>query len=191
MKDSAYLRELKKYARQMFGDNDNAQEILADLHAESDRGAFILAATSVEDTLEWVLGARMSVLETDETARKEVFGAQGTISTYADKILIAYALGIIDREGRKQIDLVREIRNACAHSRRRLTMDTPTLVDAVKAAIGDDVLNAIKDHEPRTLRLAFISHCAALGAYIATGKRRSPLEVYADEVLSGRHQPKT
>jgi hypothetical protein len=186
MNEPAYLVNLKAYGRQMIGDNDNVKEIIADLNTESDRSAFILAATSIEDTIEWALLERMPVLAHDNQSRKRIFGAQGSLSTYADKILLAYALGMIDREGQGQIDLVREIRNTCAHSRRPLSMEIPVLVEAVKAAIGPEMLSIIKDHQPRTLRVTFIAHCSALAVYVATGKRRSLLEVhvYAENILA-------
>jgi hypothetical protein len=71
--DPAYLRNLKKYARVPFGSEGVPGESLQDLKNESDRGAIILAATSVEDFLEFALGSRMKVLEKDTAARSEVF----------------------------------------------------------------------------------------------------------------------
>jgi len=180
MSDPVYLRTLKQYARAQFGTSEESEAIVADLHKESDRGAIILAATSIEDTLENALGIRMKVLETDIEARTAVFGAEGTISTYSDKTLIAYALGIIDKKAKKQIDLVRYIRNACAHSRKPLSLEMPVLVDAVKAAIGEKTLKEMKDHKPMTLRAAFICHCTALAYYIASGQKKEPLEIFAE-----------
>jgi len=185
----AYLVALKEYARTQFGDPAMEDEILTDFNAESDRGAFILAATSIEDTLEYSIGLRMKSLEYDAPARKEVFGPRGTISTYYHKTLIAYALGIIDKRGRRDIDLVREIRNACAHSRLPLSMHKKVLANAVKGAIGQTFLSEIKNHEPDTLRIAFISHCATLAAYVATGVRRTPLET-AEATLRGELLPR-
>ena len=172
----AYLKNLKTYARTQFGDADQSEAIIADFDAESDRGAIILAATGIEDTIEFRLGLMMPVLEKDASARAEVFGARGCMGTYADKILMAYALGIIDERGRRDIDLVREIRNACAHCRLPISLSVPELQAAVKAALGPEMLREIKDHEPRTLRVAFIVHCATVVGYVATGKRRSPTE---------------
>lgn len=176
----AYLKNLKAYARTQYGDEGLIDDIVADLSAESDRGAIILAATSIEDTLEYALGMRMSALESDVTARGEVFGAHGCIGTYSAKILMAYAMGIIDKETRKVIDLVREIRNACAHSRRPITLQEPSLSTAVKVAIGEPMLSEIKDHEPHTLRLAFIVRCGQLAIRASIGKLQSPHEIASE-----------
>lgn len=180
----AYLKALKAYARVQYGDDSMAESVLAELRDESDRGAVILAATSIEDMLEFSIGLRMTPLETDATARAEVFGARGTLSSYANKTLIAYALGIIDKSTKKEIDLIREIRNACAHSRLPISFKVRQLQDAAKAVIGKDLLKEIKDHEPQTLRTAFIIQCSLIAKYIGTGQRQTPLEAYEEEMRS-------
>jgi hypothetical protein len=180
MSDPAYLRNLKSYARAQYGTAEESAEIVIDFQNESDRGAIILAATSIEDMLENALGLRMKTLETDNEARAAVFGAEGTISTYSQKTLIAYALGIIDKKARKEIDLVRNIRNACAHSRKPLSLEIPVLVNAIHVAIGEKTLKIMKDHSPRSLKAAFICHCAALAYYVGTGQRKEPLEIFAE-----------
>lgn len=179
----AYIRNLKKYARIQFGDETDIAASLNDFAAESDRGAIILAATSIEDALQYSLSARMKALESDEDARKDVFDGDGIIATYSSKILLAYALGIIDKRAKKDIDLVREIRNVCAHSRLPISMQLPEVVAAISAAIGNEALQKIRDHqqhlpaseqmpEARMLRVTFICHCAVLGAYVLTGVRK-------------------
>jgi len=49
---------------------------------------------------------------------------------------MAYAMGIIDKAYRKKIDLIREIRNACAHARFPLSMEKQVLRDACKALLA-------------------------------------------------------
>jgi hypothetical protein len=178
--DPEYLRNLKQYARVQIGTIQESAEIVKDLRNESDRGAIILAATSIEDSLETALGMRMQALETDSKARTAIFGAEGTLSTYSDKTLLAYALGIIDRKGKKDIDLVRHIRNACAHSRQPLSLSMQVLTDAVKAAMGEELVAEAKDDRGLTLKAGFIVHCMILSHYVLTGTRSTPLEVLKD-----------
>lgn len=166
-----YLRALKAHSRAQFGSDDDLDALHKDLTTETDRGAFILAASSIEDALETKLRMLMVGIAADTEAQNQIFGINGSAGTYSEKILLAYALGSIDKRARKDIDLVREIRNACAHSRRRLTLETKALADTVKAALGTEALRRLKNHDPRTLRLAFISHCAILGHYVMTKKR--------------------
>ena len=79
----------------------------------------------------------MPVLYADSAARSDMLGDRGPISTYADKILMAYALGFIDKETRKRINIIREIRNACAHSRMPITLEVDALIAPMKVAIGE------------------------------------------------------
>ncbi|MGB6306438.1 MAG: hypothetical protein WBF89_01505 [Steroidobacteraceae bacterium] len=171
MSDPAYLRNLKEYSRAQFGTEYETEAVVGDLDDESDRTAILVAATAIEDALEQALMQRMPALATDNDARVKVFGPEGTISTYSAKILIAYAIGILDRKARKEIDVVRHIRNACAHSRKSLSLQTPALADAIKGALGEDVVAKLRDQEPATLRRAFICHIAALIYQVLSGKR--------------------
>jgi hypothetical protein len=167
----AYLRNLKEYARRRMKDyKTESAELIADHSAESDRGAIILVATTVEDILEIQITEKLPVLKGDEAARKKMFEHDGLISSFSKKIEMAYAMGIIDSDYRKKIDLVREIRNACAHSRFPLSMEKKELRDASKALMAD-MWGDLKDHNPITLRNAFIAKCTFIGHYILTGEK--------------------
>lgn len=184
--DPVYLRNLKRYSRAHISTPEEGPEQLADFAAESDRGAIILAATNVEDSLELALRGKMPHLAHDKEATTAMFGADGTLSTYSDKTLMAYALGLIDKKEKKNIDVIRQIRNACAHSRKPLSLAMPVLVEAVKAVVSPDLFALRKDNEPFTLRLAFILHCAAVSHYILTGQRRTAAEMTREAM---RHTP--
>jgi DNA-binding MltR family transcriptional regulator len=177
--DPQYLRKLKQYARDQFGQLGDTERVLADLHNESDRGAIILVATSLEDALEAALMERMAALQTDSEAKTKIFGADGTLSTYSDKILLAYALGIIDKKTRKDIDAIRHIRNACAHCRKPLSLKEPILITAIRATIDPELLADAKDSDLITMRAAFIVHCTTLSWYVLTGQRKRPLEFFS------------
>ena len=170
--DPVYLRNLKRYARAHISTLEEIPAQLAEFGLESDRGAIILAATNVEDSLELAITEKMPSLSHDKEAFAAVFGADGTLSTYFDKTLIAYALGLIDKKDRKNIDLIRQIRNACAHSRKPLSLAMPVLADAIKAAVSPELFGLRKDDEPFTLRIAFVLHCAAVSDYVLTGQRK-------------------
>src|SRR5690606_8731412 len=104
---------------------------------ESDRGAIILVATNVEDMLEYKILERLPALQEDEPARKAMFELDGPIASFSRKLHMAYAMGIVNKHYRKQIDLVREIRNACAHSRLPVSLSEPAIADAVRHLVTD------------------------------------------------------
>lgn len=168
----AYLLNLKKYAKVRFQDigEEEIEWRIKDLENESDRGAIILAATNVEDTLELRLMDMLPNLKEDETARKLVFEQDGPISSFSRKLLMAYATGIVDTQYRKLIDLVREIRNACAHCRKPLSLEVPELLEACKVLLAD-MWPDLKDHTPMTIRNAFVMKCTFIQHYIVFGEK--------------------
>jgi hypothetical protein len=114
--------------------------------------------------------SHLPALAEDESARKKIFEHDGLISSFSKRIEMAYAMGIIDKPYRKKIDLIREIRNACAHARFPLTMETKVLINACKALLAatwDD----LKDHDPLTIRNAFLVECTFIAHYILSGEK--------------------
>jgi hypothetical protein len=167
----AYIANLKEYARRRMKDYETeGAELIANYNNESDRGAIILAATNIEDVLEMQITSKLPALAEDEPARKKIFEHDGLISSFSKKIEMAYVMGIIDKAYRKKIDLIREIRNACAHARFPLAMDKQVLRDACKALLAA-TSNDLKDHEPLTLRNAFLVECTFIANYILTGEK--------------------
>jgi hypothetical protein len=168
--EPAYIRNLKNYAKERHTSGEDIDASVADLHAESDRGAIILAATSVEDVLEMVIAQKLPGIIGDESARKRLFENDGQIATFSKKIWMAYALGIVDKEYRKKLDIIREIRNACAHCRKPLTMENPHLLAACSEVMSD-MISDLKDHIPLTLRNAFPAKLAFVRHYIVSGQK--------------------
>lgn len=187
----AYIANLKDYARRRSGDSTagvSMEEVIAEFSNESDRGAIILASTSIEDMMEHKILAQLPGLKDDEATRKRMFEQDGQLASFSKKTEMAYAMGIIDKDYRKKIDLVREIRNACAHSRLPLSMDKKVLRDPCEVVISD-FINDLKDRKPRTIRTAFVAKCAFISHYVATGEKLEGVEAHLQhfaELLKNR-----
>lgn len=103
--------------------------ILHQLETLDDRAAAILAAIQVEAALESVLLKKMIPLPVNEI--DEIFvGESGPLSTFSAKIRLAYAFGVIGTETRRDLNLLRTIRNAFAHARTPVSFDTPEIAKA-------------------------------------------------------------
>lgn len=88
----------------------------------------IITAVQIDDALETALLRKMTILE-DEV--DEVFvGDSGPLSTFSAKIKMAYALGIIGRDTRRDLVIVKNIRNAFAHARRPVRFTTEEITVA-------------------------------------------------------------
>jgi len=154
----ATLKALKRFSKQT-SDQTSAEQFVANLSEESDRGAVILAATMVEDTLLEVLSSRMPTLNSDERSR--MFDHEGIAGSFSAKIKLAQGLGIIDRKVARSIDIIREMRNACAHSRQAISFETPELRDAFLTSMEGYSFD-LPDMAAKPLRRLFCMECAVL-----------------------------
>jgi DNA-binding MltR family transcriptional regulator len=94
--------------------------------SRNSRGAAILIASYVENSLETALFRRLDV---SEKFRRRLFGINGPLGTFAHKIKIALALNIIGPETMANLEHVREIRNAFAHSKISISFRTKQIED--------------------------------------------------------------
>ncbi|MBK1681768.1 hypothetical protein CKO20_15455 [Rhodocyclus tenuis] len=78
---------------------------------ESDRGAAILAGSF----LEHYLGLFLKSKTVDEAVSEKLFSSMGPLSTFSQRIAIAYAFGFIDKQSYAALENIRKIRNYFAH----------------------------------------------------------------------------
>jgi hypothetical protein len=84
----AYISNLKSYARARLSNNDDVNDSITDFSTESDRGAILLAATGIEDMLEYEILNRLPGLGNHEPARKRMFEQDGQVASFSKKIEI-------------------------------------------------------------------------------------------------------
>lgn len=176
----AALKRLKAFSKATI---DQLSENLGDtVVRETDRGTVILLSTAVEDMLDKRIRAAMVPLNSDETAR--IFGADAVLGTFSAKIKIAHAMGYIDRETARMCDLVREMRNACAHSRRDISFANNELSDVMAVAYGylsdEQALTSNYKDMDFLGKLHFIWLISYLMHVIRTGSKDSGIEIVND-----------
>src|SRR5262245_17334844 len=101
-----------------------SRSLLNDIAASTDRAAVITAAAVLDDLLKLILRARMLKDEkvVDETLDGEIF-------SFAVRIDICYGLGLISDKERHDLHIIRKVRNTCAHSRKPVTFEDPSVRD--------------------------------------------------------------
>ncbi len=112
---SSALQALKAAASAIPKDTASLHE---ELHGQSDRASVILLATSLEDAIEVRLKASMRELSKGDYDR--LFTGHAPLATFSAKIDLAWALELYGPKTRRDLHLVRELRNACAHSKQPL-----------------------------------------------------------------------
>jgi hypothetical protein len=126
---SKYVKDLKALI-----ESDPEAADIPDLERElfasgSDRALAVLYSSLVEVLIKRLLNAKMrSELNSDD--RDRLFGPQGPVGTFSSRIIVAYAFGLIGPDTRFNLDLIREIRNVFAHSRKPLSFDTKQVREA-------------------------------------------------------------
>jgi hypothetical protein len=98
-------------------------------HETNDRGACILMATNVELSL---TSAIFRVLAWDDETRGHLTSSEGPVATFAQKVHLGRALRIYGPDTQHNLDYIRLIRNAFAHSHAPISFETKE----VKAAVG-------------------------------------------------------
>src|ERR1700733_14248269 len=97
----------------------DANALIQEFNAESDRTTIILMGALVDDALKQVISLKIPC-EPDETEKKHIFRFEGPLGSFSSRIEIATLFGIIDEKTYLQLETIRELRNACAHSKRLL-----------------------------------------------------------------------
>jgi DNA-binding MltR family transcriptional regulator len=92
--------------------NSDEAAIIQQLENESDRAVAIIAATILEDRLEEALTA---FFETCPKITKGLFIPSGPLGPLATKINLGFLVGIFSADARKELEAIKNIRNAFAH----------------------------------------------------------------------------
>lgn len=87
------------------------KSVIEEIGKKSLRSSIITTAAIIDVMLEKLLKKYF----VDSSDFKDLFSGQGPLSTFSAKIKISYALGLISKELRDDLNLYRKIRNKCAH----------------------------------------------------------------------------
>jgi hypothetical protein len=110
--------------------HDHYEMYRRETHGEkNDRGAAILMATNLENALQ---SAIVSHLQLRSSQRRELFKFDSPMGTFENKIRIAAALKIIGPITRKNIEVIKAIRNAFAHAKIPITFKDAEVTAACK-----------------------------------------------------------
>ena len=92
----------------------------------------ILGAVMVEHELETLLRFRFK--RKDDKTWAMLVAENGPLNSFSSMVLAGYALGIYDESMRNDLHIVRNIRNAFAHSKRLIHFDNPLIVKELERA---------------------------------------------------------
>jgi len=134
-------------------------ELIEEIADESDHIEAVMGSTFLDDALKRAMLAQMQQDTLSDTQISQLFDANGPLAAFSARIQVAFALGIIGREARANLDCIRDIRNAFAHQKRRLQFSHPAVAQACLTLSPPAGLAAartdIKDWPPQDPRTRF------------------------------------
>jgi DNA-binding MltR family transcriptional regulator len=92
----------------------------------------ILGAGLIEHDLEKLLRSKLK--RKDDETWAMLIADNGPLNSFSSKIAMGYALGIYDQRARSDLNIVRNIRNAFAHSKKLIQFDHPAVVAELRKA---------------------------------------------------------
>jgi mannitol operon repressor len=94
------------------------------LNAESDRGAVLIAGSRLDEVLQGILTA---FLRDTKSAKELLEGFNAPIGTFASRVSMCHALGLIEDHEYDEITLMRKVRNEFGHKWKDIGFDAPKI----------------------------------------------------------------
>jgi DNA-binding MltR family transcriptional regulator len=156
-------------------------EIRAEIEAQSDRAAALVAAAYLEERLREAIRALFTdavvqVKESGQTVESRLFEGTGPLATFSAKISIALALGLVGPESLRELHLIRKIRNEFAHNAEPLGFgDSPVSDWCRELHFPEWCLRAGQDTPPTAPRDRFLHSVQLLWNFLWTEMSKKQL----------------
>jgi Mannitol repressor len=125
---SAWLKALKALVAKLPTEEELELVTKESIHSESDRAMALMNSSLVESALQVFIRNNLVPMGAEE--RESLFERDGPLSSFSKLIRVSFAFGVIDEEMKRNFNIVRELRNAFAHSRTFVTFETPAIANA-------------------------------------------------------------
>ncbi|WP_233959929.1 MltR family transcriptional regulator [Pectobacterium versatile] len=115
-----------------------------EFNKESDRGAVLLAASMLDESLLEILE---SWLISNNSAKELILGFNAPLGTFSARLKASHALGLIMDHEFNEIDLIRKIRNEFGHGWKDISFESPKIkksLDKLPWLGPDDVIKSPK-----------------------------------------------
>jgi hypothetical protein len=123
-------RKLRDLSRPGITATEEFASVLTEVKDSPDRSACIVVTSMLARVLEHVILARLMIVEKRRIV--PLFERDGALSTFYGNIHLAFALKLISETVRDDLDVIRRVRNAFAHSILPLTFETEEISLEVK-----------------------------------------------------------
>lgn len=149
----------------------DAAQFMSELLGESDRAAVILASSQLDDLLANAIALRMGEsMDIMALDIEKIFRPSGPLGSFSARAEVANLFGIIENETYEQLTILREMRNACAHSKHPITFNDPLLRNVARNLFAPRGSTSLAFAE-REMKKAFALEIAQLVLVLGLGSR--------------------
>ena len=174
------VKTLRDYWKDKLTPRDPAS-IAAELQGESDRAMVILVGTVIDDTLTHALAQRMIFMPNDKQLR-HIFRPDGPLGTFSAKTELSYLFGFIDEITKAQLDDIRELRNACAHSHQEISFSNNALANVARRLFQPQGVIPQPGETAHEIREAFLQEFVFIVRILVTGSRERGIALVRDNL---------
>lgn len=157
-------------------ETEEVLEFRLHLDKETDRGCALMAAAFLDELLKELL---QNTLVDDPESFKDLFSGTGGLATFSSRIELSYLLGLIPPSLRRDLHLIRKIRNDFAHSMKIIDFNHPPIASRCRELH----YNVFKDQLPP--RKAFNRVAFGVAGVINGAKRTTERRGVHDDVDFG------
>lgn len=151
----------------------DAASFSSEIMGESDRATVILASSQLDDLLANAIALKMSEFREILVSDVEyIFRASGPLGSFSARAEVANLFGIIENETYEQLTILREMRNACAHSKHPITFHDPLLRNVAVHLFEPKGVTPLAFAE-KDMKKAFVLEITFLAAVLVNGSRQS------------------
>jgi hypothetical protein len=118
--DTILTMKPKDFKATILNNDEWLVEFYAALKPESQRGKIIILTALIDDLLCEMLNA---FLKRSRTKEDKLFTQLGALGHFAARIEMAHRLGLISQDAANCYDMLRKIRNDCAHNSKNYSFD--------------------------------------------------------------------
>jgi len=144
--------------------------VAAELNGISDRASVILLAAILDDLLNFRITQSITAQLNDDDMT-HAFRFEGPLGALSHRIEIAYLFGSIELATYKELNIIREMRNACAHSSFVLNFTKPEMANVAKRLFAPHGVVSLPQDTPDDIKSAFVTAGLFLIQTLAHGSR--------------------
>jgi DNA-binding MltR family transcriptional regulator len=174
------VKTLRAYYKDRLSFPDVAH-VAEELVGISDRAAVILLAAILDDLVIFRLAHALSDRLNDDDL-DHAFRFEGPMGGFSHRIEIAYLFGLIELTTYKELNVIREMRNACAHSSFVLNFTKSELANVAKRLFSPNGAVSLPQDTPEDIKSAFVTAGVFLIQTLALGSRAEAAKAVKEEL---------